>query len=101
MGSDGSTVNGLNFQPPSPLFDSQWADFTSKPQTRTIHFGLFMTRKCSESSLDHLVSAREQRRRHVKAERLGGFEVHDQLVLDRRLQGARFGSSCSRCSTSS
>ena len=30
MGSDGSTVNGLSFQPPSPLFDSQWADFTSE-----------------------------------------------------------------------
>jgi hypothetical protein len=70
-------------------------------QTRTIHFGLFMTRKCSKSSLDHLVSVREQHRRHVKAERLGGLEVHDQLVLARRLQGARFGSSCSRCSTSS
>src|ERR1700730_2608886 len=30
MGSDGSTVNGLSFQPPSPLFDAQWADFTSE-----------------------------------------------------------------------
>ena len=30
VASDGSAVNGFNFQPPSPLFDSPWSDFSSE-----------------------------------------------------------------------
>src|SRR6478752_10617392 len=36
-------------------------------------------------SLDHLVGAREQRWRHVEAERLGGLEVDHQVELGRSL----------------
>src|SRR6266436_10294459 len=39
----------------------------------------------STPSFDHLVGAREQRRRHIEAERLNGFKIDDQLVLGRRL----------------
>ena len=38
-------------------------------------------------SLDHLVGAREQRWRHVEAERLGGFQVDDHFDLRRLLYG--------------
>ena len=34
---------------------------------------------------DHLVGAGKQRLRHGEAERLGGFEIDNQLILGRRL----------------
>ena len=39
------------------------------------------------TSLDHLIGASEQRRRHLDAERIGGLEVEDRFVLGRRLHG--------------
>src|SRR5258705_5088598 len=40
---------------------------------------------CLAHSFNHLVGLREQRRRNVEAERLGGLEVQHQLELRRLL----------------
>jgi hypothetical protein len=45
------------------------------------------------ASLDHLVCAAEQHRRHRNAEGLGSVEIDDQLVPDRILKGSSPGFS--------
>jgi len=36
-----------------------------------------------EPLFDHLIGAADKRQRHVEAERLGGFEVDDEIKLGR------------------
>jgi hypothetical protein len=44
-----------------------------------------LRRRGVAASFDHLVGAAEQRGWHVKAERLGRFQIEHQLVFGRRL----------------
>ena len=44
------------------------------------HFGA-VNYRTAKGSLDHLVGAREERSRHIDAERLGGDQVHDETEL--------------------
>ena len=44
-----------------------------------------MQQRCRSKLFDHLVGAREHRRRHVQSERLGSLAINHQLVLHRRL----------------
>jgi hypothetical protein len=50
---------------------------------RAVRFGA--KRATSAASLDHLVGAGEQRRRHVQPERFSCFEINGQLEFGRRL----------------
>jgi hypothetical protein len=47
------------------------------------------------STIDHLVRAGEQRRRHRDAEGVGGLEIDDKLILGRQLHRklSRFGAA--------
>ena len=53
--------------------------------------------RSAKSLLDHLVGKREQRRRHVEAERLGCLEVDHQFELGLDLAESELGILSSQC----
>src|SRR5262245_28995765 len=62
-----------------------WLPFAADSITAVWHSDA--ARGPSTPSFDHLVGAREQRRRHFDAQRLGRFQIDHQLVLGRLLEG--------------
>jgi hypothetical protein len=46
---------------------------------RVWHIGFVPIPEVDAHSLDHLVGAHQQRRRHLDAKRLGGLQVHQKL----------------------